>query len=126
MRASSLNRELTHIRKIWIFITMQSNVLRKYYLLQELLDDPELGSTAKDEIEHLEEQGKVEPLIVASDASEEEIQERIQLSKLCRLLEKYEASLFAADLFRMYCKYGENKSWGFECLSQSSSETGGV
>ena len=25
----------------------------------------------------------------------------------------------------MYCRYGENKSWGFECLSQSSSETGG-
>ena len=25
----------------------------------------------------------------------------------------------------MYCRYGENKSWGFECLSQSTSETGG-
>ena len=36
-----------------------------------------------------------------------------------------EASLFAADLFRMYCKYSESKSWSLEHLSQSSSETGG-
>ena len=36
-----------------------------------------------------------------------------------------EASLFAADLFRMYCKYSENKNWSLEHLSQSSSETGG-
>ena len=36
-----------------------------------------------------------------------------------------EASLFAADLFRMYCKYSENMSWSLECLSQSSSESGG-
>jgi peptide chain release factor 1 len=36
-----------------------------------------------------------------------------------------EASLFAADLYRMYCKLAENKGWRNECLSQSASETGG-
>ena len=36
-----------------------------------------------------------------------------------------EASLFAADLFRMYCKYSENMNWSLECLSQSLSESGG-
>ena len=37
-----------------------------------------------------------------------------------------EASLFAADLYRMYTKFAENKSWSLECLSQSLSETGGL
>ena len=27
-----------------------------------------------------------------------------------------EASLFAGDLFRMYCRYAENKGWSTECL----------
>ena len=36
-----------------------------------------------------------------------------------------EASLFASDLFRMYCKFSENKRWSLECLSQSHSESGG-
>ena len=36
-----------------------------------------------------------------------------------------EASLFAGDLFRMYCKYSENMNWSLECLSQSLSESGG-
>ena len=30
-----------------------------------------------------------------------------------------EASLFALDLYRMYCKFSENKGWGIDCLSQS-------
>ena len=37
-----------------------------------------------------------------------------------------EASLFAADLFRMYCRYGEKMGWKVEILSQSDSDTGGL
>ena len=70
MRASSLNRELTHIRKILDIYHDAEQCFKEILSTQELLDDPELGSTAEDEIELLEEQGvKVEPLIVASDAS---------------------------------------------------------
>ena len=36
-----------------------------------------------------------------------------------------EASLFAADLFRMYTKYAERKNWKVEIMSQSPSEVGG-
>ena len=36
-----------------------------------------------------------------------------------------EASLFAADLYRMYCRYSETKKWSLDCLSQSHSESGG-
>lgn len=36
-----------------------------------------------------------------------------------------EASLFAADLFRMYSKYAAKKGWRIEILSESQSEKGG-
>ena len=36
-----------------------------------------------------------------------------------------EAALFAADLFRMYARYAENKGWKIEVLSLSESATGG-
>jgi peptide chain release factor 1 len=36
-----------------------------------------------------------------------------------------EASLFAADLFRMYARYAETKGWSLEILSLSESASGG-
>ncbi len=37
-----------------------------------------------------------------------------------------EASLFAADLYRMYARYAERRRWKVEVLSTSESEAGGV
>lgn len=36
-----------------------------------------------------------------------------------------EASLFAAELFRMYCRYAEGRGWKVELMSASASESGG-
>lgn len=36
-----------------------------------------------------------------------------------------EAKLFAADLFRMYCRYAERKGWKVDTLNASDSEAGG-
>lgn len=37
-----------------------------------------------------------------------------------------EASLFAADLYRMYTRYAESKGWRIEIMSTSPSDTGGL
>jgi peptide chain release factor 1 len=37
-----------------------------------------------------------------------------------------EASLFAAELFRMYCRYAEKRGWRVEILDLSESDAGGV
>ncbi|HCP44430.1 MAG TPA: peptide chain release factor 1, partial [Deltaproteobacteria bacterium] len=36
-----------------------------------------------------------------------------------------EAGLFAADLFRMYSRYGDSRRWKFELLNLSANEAGG-
>ncbi len=36
-----------------------------------------------------------------------------------------EASLFARDIFRMYCRYAERKGWSVEIMDSSLSEVGG-
>lgn len=36
-----------------------------------------------------------------------------------------EASLFAADLYRMYVRYADQKGWAVEAISSNASETGG-
>jgi len=36
-----------------------------------------------------------------------------------------EASLFAADLFRMYCRYADRQGWKVEMMSASESDSGG-
>jgi peptide chain release factor 1 len=37
-----------------------------------------------------------------------------------------EAALFAADLFRAYCRYAEMKAWRVELMSSSSASAGGI
>ncbi len=37
-----------------------------------------------------------------------------------------EAALFAADLFRMYCRYAETRGWKIEILSTSEAAAGGI
>ena len=126
LRASSLNREHTRIRKILEIYDDANRCLSEISSTNELLEDPELGLAAQEEIELLEKRSEklrhsllVAMLPVEADTGKNTIIE------IRAGAGGDEASLFAADLFRMYCKYGENKSWGFECLSQSTSETGG-
>ncbi len=92
----------------------------------ELLNDPEFADTAKEEIDDLEQKipKKFKNLILAMLPPDPDIG-RNTIIEIRAGAGGGEASLFAADLYRMYCKLSENKKWQIECLSQSISETGG-
>jgi peptide chain release factor 1 len=92
----------------------------------ELLNDPEFADTAKEEIDDLEQKipKKFKNLILAMVPPDPDIG-RNTIIEIRAGAGGGEASLFAADLYRMYCKLSENKKWQIECLSQSISETGG-
>ena len=126
MRASSLNREHTRIRKILEIFDEANECYDEILSTSELLNDPELGLAAQEEVTLLERRGEdLHRSLLLAMLPEEADTGKNTIIEIRAGAGGDEASLFAADLFRMYCRYGENKSWGFECLSQSSSETGG-
>ena len=94
---------------------------------QELLSDPEMKEMAQEELQ-------------AAKADMERLQEELKILLLPRdpndrknvVMEirggvgGEEAMLFAADLFRMYAMYVENRGWKLEVTSRSETELGGI
>lgn len=89
--------------------------------------DPELAEMAREDVERLEpllakleEQLKV--LLLPRDPNDG----KNVVLEIRKGTGGDEASLFAGDLFRMYLKYAEGKSWKVDVVSLSESEVGGV
>ncbi len=91
------------------------------------LNDPELRPLVEDEIPELKAKiakltREIQILLVPADPHEE----RNTILEIRAGEGGEEASLFAADLFRMFSRYAESKRWAIEILSQSESSSGGV
>ena len=125
-RAKSLSREHNRIRLILGFYERASECLDELNQLKDLIEDPELGETAAEELHSTEKHfcSLREDLLLAM-LPEDPDSGRNTIIEIRAGAGGDEASLFAADLYRMYCKYGERCGWVFECLGQSPSETGG-
>jgi len=94
-------------------------------LLRE--SDPEMRSMAREEEQRLTalrttQEEKLKELLVPKDPNDEK---NIVL-EIRGGTGGEEASLFAGDLWRMYCRYAERKRWRVEILSLSDSSSGGI
>jgi peptide chain release factor 1 len=90
-------------------------------------DDPELRELADAEIAQLEPQqleleAEIRQLLVPKDPNEE----KNAILEVRAGTGGDEAALFAADLFRMYCRYAEARGWKIEPLSISHTDGGGI
>ncbi len=124
--ASELSREHRRVREI---IETHERIIGLEKQIKEsesLLGDEEFAEAAQEEILLLQSEvsGSKKKLLVAMLPPDPD-SGRNTIIEIRAGAGGDEASLFAADLFRMYCKYSENKNWSLEHLSQSSSETGG-
>ena len=88
--------------------------------------DPEIKSLAKEEItaltaekETLEDQLK--KLLTPKDPNDD----KNVILEIRAGTGGDEAALFSGDLFRMYCRYAENRNWKVEIISQNQSGGGG-
>lgn len=88
--------------------------------------DPEFVELAQDDLAAL--QDKIEPLkkeilkqMIPSDPTDS----RNTVVEIRAGTGGDEASLFAADLYRMYCRYADSRAWKVENLSSSESPAGG-
>ncbi len=90
-------------------------------------DDAELVTLAKSEIDHLEEQernlaGELRTLLLPHDPDDD----RNAIVEIRAGTGGEEATLFAADLFRMYSKYAERNGFKLEILSSNKTDLGGM
>ncbi|SNR64536.1 peptide chain release factor 1 [Desulfurobacterium atlanticum] len=89
-------------------------------------EDEEFIELAKEEKKELEKEQKtietkLKKLLIPKDPNDE----KNVILEIRAGTGGEEAALFAADLFRMYCRYAERKGWKVEILSQNETGLGG-
>ncbi len=127
-RVSELARERSSIEPI-------VNAYREFSSLSEQLEqakvlseseDPEMRDLAVVEVADLLPQlesleAKIKSLLLPRDPRDK----RNVIMEIRAGTGGDEATLFAADLFRMYSRYGESRSWEIDILSQNGTGVGG-
>ena len=89
-------------------------------------DDPDIKNLAQEELRKAEEElPRLETALKAALLPTDPLDEKNTILEIRAGTGGEEAALFAADLFRMYCRYAELTGWGVELLSSSPSESGG-
>ena len=128
-------KEYQRLAKEHADLTPCVQALRKYRLLtrqlddnKELLDDvdPEIQELAREESSQLEDQlhaleEELRQLLIPKDPNDD----KNVILEIRAGTGGDEAGLFAADLFRMYCKYAEIKGWKIDILNSHATGIGG-
>ena len=94
---------------------------------EELVNDPELGEIAKEDIKNLKttiatNKEKLEELLIPRDPADD----KPAIIEIRAGAGGDEASLFAGELYRMYLKYAENHGLKSELISKNENEAGGM
>ncbi len=127
-RAGELTREhrqLDNLLKSWDDYQKQLTELNES---REMVKsgDPDLVDMAEAEIPLLEKRiGELEQQVQFSILPPDPLEGRDALVEVRAGTGGDEASLFAADLVRMYSRYAENRGWKVETLESSPSDVGG-
>lgn len=127
--AGEISREhqrLSNLRDLYRELEKTHKQIEECKQIIEENADPEFVELAKDDMASLEE--KVEPIkreilkqMIPSDPTDS----RNTVVEIRAGTGGDEASLFAADLYRMYCRYADSRGWKVENLSSSESPAGG-
>lgn len=128
-RYKSLMQEHASLREIVADYDEYKDVVSQIEEAQELADaesDPELKALAREEIASLEEKrDALENTLRMHLVPKDPLDQKDIIMEIRAGTGGEEASLFAADLYRMYTRYAESRSWKTEVLSASDTEVGG-
>ena len=127
--ASAISREhqnLTKLKETYQSLeSVESQIAENEQIIAENAD-PEFVELAKEDLHELK--AKIEPLkneILKMMIPTDPTDSRNTVVEIRAGTGGDEASLFAADLYRMYCRYADGKGWKIENLSSSESASGG-
>ncbi len=127
-RYRDLMQEYAHLRRLVDVWRDFKGVRTELEEAREMLgdDDPDVREMAKEEIGGLEDrsadlEASLKRLLLPRDPNDG----RNVMLEIRSGAGGDEAGLFAADLFRMYTRYGEQHGWKFELMSSSDNAAGG-
>lgn len=128
-RAAEINKERVDLEPIIAKAKEYRQAISRIEEAQELLEaesDEEMLALAKSEIEELEPKiEKLEIEIKLMLVPKDPRDEKNVIVEIRAGTGGDEAALFAADLFRMYTRYAEDKRWKSDILSESAIGIGG-
>ena len=128
--AQELSREYARLKDLVAagatYLKTVADLEENRTLLKTELPDSELTQMAKEEILRLETDEKklaqqIQFGLVPPDATDS----RNTIIEIRAGAGGSESALFAADLYRMYCRYAENRGWKNQTLDSNSSDLGG-
>ena len=125
----SLMQERSHLAPVVDKLTEMRNLEKEIEDSKELIkagEDPELVEMAKEELSNLEKDYETKEkecriLLIPPDP----LEGKNIIMEIRAGTGGDEASLFAADIFRMYSHYAEKQRWKMEIMSSSESGIGG-
>lgn len=121
------SRRLSEIEEI---LNLNQEITQLEKNLEEakgLLNDPELGEMAKEDVENaekalVEKRAKLEELLIPKDPNDD----KPAIMEIRAGAGGDEASLFAGELYRMYLHFAEAHGIKSELISQNGNEAGGM
>ena len=125
---AELGRELSRLEPIVAGLRLWRGVRTQLDGARAMGDDPdeEMRAMAREEVERLSAQSaELEADLRARLVPRDPNDDRNVIVEVRAGAGGEEASLFAADLYRMYARYAERRRWKVEVLSTSESEAGG-
>jgi peptide chain release factor 1 len=123
---TKLNKERTEIEPLVQAFGRYRALEKKIREDEEALADPDLRELVELELPELQKErsaleGEIQLLLLPTDPNDK----KNVVLEIRGGEGGEEASLFAADLFRMYSRYAETKGWNIEVASLSESASGG-
>jgi peptide chain release factor 1 len=125
-----LGKERNNLEKTIVLYQQYKEITRALEETESLLDnnntDAEIATLAREEVENLKQQRDgLLHRIKLSLLTEDPNDSKDVIVEIRGGTGGDEASLFAADLFRMYSRYAQFKGWQVEIIDSSQSEVGG-
>ncbi len=125
-RYRSLTREHSELHEVVEAFREYRDLLHRAAEARGLLGDPEMGELAREELDAVEARlGEAERQVQLYLLPKDPLDEKNVILEVRAGTGGEEAALFAAELFRMYVRYAEEKGWQVEVLSTNETGIGG-
>ncbi|WP_323038114.1 peptide chain release factor 1 [Pararhodobacter sp.] len=126
-RLADIAREYDQLKPVVEAIAAYQVALAQRVDAEALLEDPEMRALARDEMAQLDEtipalEARLKLALIPRDTADD----RPAIVEIRPGTGGEEASLFAADLLRMYQRYADARGWRCEMISLTDTEVGGL